>query len=182
MNDIIAHIKTILNNHSIHIIPATISCVLICVVTWYSNKFLKKAIVKVGQKSHLDESIIKIFENVLSIAVYVIGGALLLENLHIKMSSVLGTVGIFSVAIGLASQKVFANMSAGMFLLIYKPFKLGDYIQGADPRYGKFEGKVMDINLRTTTLKFENDVVLIPNQNLYEATVTIKGEMPQKNK
>lgn len=74
--------------------------------------------------------------------------------------------GILAVVIGFAAQKALSDIISGMFIVAFKPFRVGDLIQAGE--LGVF-GQVEDINLRhTTILTFENRRLVIPNSILSE--------------
>ncbi len=173
MNSIPSYNHFVLSKDSIHIIPAAIIGILILLVTWYLNRLLQKAIVKHGVTHKLEATLIKAIQNLTYIAIYSLGITLFLENFHIQMSALFGTLGVLAIGVGFALQKALANMTSGMFLLFYKPFCIGDYISCNKP---KFEGKIIDINLRLTTLEYNDNYVLIPNHTLYTAVVTVKKQ------
>ncbi len=71
--------------------------------------------------------------------------------------------GIFAAIIGFASQQAFSNIIGGVFLVVFKPFKVGDLI-----RVGTInEGHVEDITLRHTVIcDFDNKRIIIPNSTI----------------
>jgi small-conductance mechanosensitive channel len=74
--------------------------------------------------------------------------------------------GILAVILGFAAQKAFSDIISGIFIVAFRPFRVGDMIQAGET--GAF-GTVEDINLRhTTILTFENRRLLIPNSILSE--------------
>lgn len=76
--------------------------------------------------------------------------------------------GILAVIIGFASQKAFANIISGIFILIFKPFKISDIIEFKDGQ----KGVVEEITLRHTVIKdYENRRILIPNSIISEETI-----------
>ncbi|HQY04362.1 MAG TPA: mechanosensitive ion channel family protein [Flavobacteriales bacterium] len=85
--------------------------------------------------------------------------------------------GILAVVIGFAAQKAFSDIISGAFIVAFKPFRVGDFIQAGET--GVF-GTVEDINLRhTTILTFENRRLVIPNSILSEDRIinsSIKDE------
>jgi small-conductance mechanosensitive channel len=85
--------------------------------------------------------------------------------------------GILAVVIGFAAQKALSDIISGVFIVAFKPFRVGDMIQAGEA--GVF-GTVEDINLRhTTILTFENRRLIIPNSILSEDRIvnsTIRDE------
>ncbi|MBP6869897.1 mechanosensitive ion channel [Candidatus Babeliales bacterium] len=171
MNSAMLYSYFILSKDSIHIIPALIIGFIIIAATWYLNQLLQKTILQLEKSHNLEHTLIKACQNIVYIFVYAVGTTLFLENFHVQMSSLLGSLGVLAVGIGFALQKALANMASGMLLLFYKPFFIGDYIISHKP---KFEGKVIDINLRMTILEYKGNQVLVPNHTLYSSIITIK--------
>ncbi len=165
------HNHLVLSKDSIHLFPAIIISIVIILSAWYINRFLQKAIVNISQKHNLEQTLVKAVANLTYLFIYALAATLFLENLHVHMSAVFGTLGVVAIGVGFALQKALANMTSGMFLLFYKPFFIGDYIISDKP---KFQGKIIDINLRMTTLEFNGDLVLVPNHTLYSAVVIVK--------
>lgn len=76
--------------------------------------------------------------------------------------------GIIALIVGFASQKAFANIISGIFILIFKPFKISDVIQFKDGQMGLVE----EITLRHTIIKnFENRRIIIPNSVISDETI-----------
>jgi small-conductance mechanosensitive channel len=76
--------------------------------------------------------------------------------------------GIVAVIVGLASQKAFANIISGIFILMFKPFKISDTIEFKDGQ----KGIVEEITLRHTVIKdYENRRIIIPNSIISEDTI-----------
>jgi small conductance mechanosensitive channel len=83
------------------------------------------------------------------------------------MSSVIALLATAGAAIGLALQGSLANFAGGLMLLIFRPFKVGDFIVA-----GEYKGTVQSISLvYTTLLTFDNATVLIPNGTLMNSNI-----------
>ena len=92
----------------------------------------------------------------------------IIPSLRSLSTSLLAGAGIFAVAIGFASQKAFSNIISGLFIVIFKPFRVSDRIMiGTD-----IAGTVEDITLRHTIVKgFDSRRIIIPNSNISEAVI-----------
>lgn len=91
-----------------------------------------------------------------------------LWELGFNLSVLLGAAGIFSVALGFASQTSASNFISGLFLISEKPFGVGDVI-----KVGMTEGEVLSIDLMSVKLRtFDNLYVRIPNETLIKTEVT----------
>jgi small conductance mechanosensitive channel len=85
-----------------------------------------------------------------------------LSTLGIQVASFIAVLGAAGLAIGLALQGSLANFAAGVLLIIFKPFKVGDYIEG-----GGIAGSVEEIGIFTTELKSpDNKLIIVPNAKM----------------
>lgn len=76
--------------------------------------------------------------------------------------------GVFAAIIGFASQKAFSNIISGIFILMFKPFRVGDVVEVS----GGKSGTVEEITLRHTTIRnFENKRIIIPNSVISDDTI-----------
>ncbi len=105
-----------------------------------------------------------------SIAIRVAGVLIALTVLGVPGTGLLAVVSAFTVAIGLSLQDVMRNFFAGVYMLLERPFKVGDRITVKG-----VVGEVQGIDLRTTIVKAEsNEMVLIPNATVF--TEVIRNE------
>jgi small-conductance mechanosensitive channel len=114
---------------------------------------------------------LKFLHNTLSFLVYTIACIAIIYTIppfkHIGQTLFAGA-GIFAAIIGFASQQAFSNIVGGIFLVIFKPFRVGDLIKVGELD----EGYVEDITLRHTVIKdFENKRIVIPNSLISTETI-----------
>lgn len=97
-----------------------------------------------------------------------------LHQLGFNLGILLGAAGILSVALGFASQTSASNLVSGLFLVLEKPFAIGDNI-----RVGGTTGEVLSIDLLSVKLRtFDNLFVRIPNETLVKAEITNLSRFP----
>jgi small-conductance mechanosensitive channel len=97
-----------------------------------------------------------------------------LHQLGFKLNVLLGAAGVFSVAIGFASQTSASNLVSGLFLVAERPFTVGDTI-----RVGTTIGEVLSIDPLSVKLRtFDNLFVRIPNESLIKSEVTTLTRFP----
>ena len=85
---------------------------------------------------------------------------LVFPSLRSIAHTALGGAGVIALVIGIASQEALANVVSGIFIISFKPFRVGDIIELADTNIGT----VVDITLRHTVIRnFENNMIVIPN-------------------
>ena len=97
-----------------------------------------------------------------------------LHHIGFNLGVILGAAGIFSVALGFASQTSASNLISGLFLLGERPFSVGDIIKVGDTL-----GEVLSIDLLSVKLRtFDNLHVRIPNESLIKTEVTTLTKFP----
>lgn len=88
----------------------------------------------------------------------------------VRFSSILGGLGIVSVAVGIAAQSVLGNLFAGVLTVYREPFRAGDQVA-----IGDVSGTVIDVNLRETVVRtFDGKRVLIPNSVAHSGVITVQ--------
>ncbi|KIG17249.1 Potassium efflux system KefA protein / Small-conductance mechanosensitive channel [Enhygromyxa salina] len=101
-------------------------------------------------------------------SVIALTGVMILEELGVELSVLLGAAGILTVAVGFASQTSASNLISGLFLLGERPFSIGDAI-----RVGDTTGEVLSVDLLSVKLRtFDNLFVRVPNESLIKSEIT----------
>ena len=97
-----------------------------------------------------------------------------LRELGFDLSVVLGAAGILSVAIGFASQTSTSNLISGLFLMLERPFSIGDVI-----KVDSTTGEVISIDLLSVKIRtFDNLFVRSPNESMIKTQVTTLTKFP----
>lgn len=97
-----------------------------------------------------------------------------LRQLGFDLSIILGAAGILTVAIGFASQTSASNLISGLFLMLERPFSIGDVI-----RVNSTTGEVISIDLLSVKMRtFDNLFVRIPNETMIKTEVTTLTKFP----
>ena len=97
-----------------------------------------------------------------------------LHQLGFKLTVLIGALGIFSIALGFASQTSASNLISGLFLLGERSFSIGDLIKVNDTI-----GEVLSVDLLSVKLRtFDNLFVRIPNETLIKSEVTTLTRFP----
>ena len=117
--------------------------------------------------TNLDPTVRSFFKNFINILLYVLLIIAIISVMGVPMASVIAVLASAGVAVGLALQGALSNLAGGIMLLIFRPFKVGDYIVAAGE-----EGVVQEMALFYTVLKtLDNRIVTIPNGALMNANV-----------
>lgn len=139
-----------------------ITALLILFIGLYIIRFLNKMIRKFFEKKDYDLALESFLQSFISIALKILLFVLVITQLGVQSSSLIAIIGAAGLAIGLALQGSLSNFAGGVLLLLFKPFKVGDFIsaQGVD-------GSVKEITIFYTELTtFGNQVAIIPNGKL----------------
>jgi small-conductance mechanosensitive channel len=99
-----------------------------------------------------------------------VGLLLVLPVFGLNATVLFATFGVAGLAVSLAMQDVLRNAIAGIYLLLERPFRPGDVIKVRD-----FVGVVETVNLRTTTLRADGEIVYIPNSILIAEALINRG-------
>lgn len=138
--------------------------IAIVILALWASKFVKNLIVRAGQRyEQLDETLFQFLGSIAQYAVLTFTGIAILSRFGIETTSLVAMVGAAGLAIGLALQGTLSNLAAGVMLLIFRPYKIGDFVEVA----GTF-GKVEAITLFTTDMiTFDNQHVIVPNATIW---------------
>lgn len=140
---------------------------LIIFVGRWVVKLLLKIIKSALEKTTVEETIRIFVANLLSSLLMVIIFIAAINQLGIETTSIIAMLGAAGLAIGLALQGSLANFAAGILIVIFRPYKVGDYIEA-----GSAEGTVLDIQIFSTVLKTpDNKVVVVPNGTIMDSSI-----------
>lgn len=110
-----------------------------------------------------DATNLKFLRYIVGAVIYFIGGLMMLmafPSLKGVAQTAIGGAGVMTIIIGFASQEALSNVVGGLFIISFKPFKIGDVIELSDANMGT----VSDITLRHTVIRnFDNQMIVIPN-------------------
>ena len=151
-----------LQEHFVELSLGIVAAILILWIGLWVAKILRKIVENLLRKAELDSTLVSFVGNLTYIAASVFVILAALNQLGVQTASFVAVVGAAGLAIGLALQGSLANFAAGVLLIIFRPFKKGDLIEG-----GGALGVVEDIQIFTTTLKTpENKTIIVPNAKM----------------
>ncbi len=170
MEEIINSVYQLLTVYGLKILAA----LAIFIVGRWVAKIVRKLLQRVMTKSKVDSTLVTFTANLAYIALLAFIIIAALGQLGIQTTSFIAVLGAAGLAVGLALQGSLSNFAAGFLLIIFRPFKVGDLIEGA----GVF-GVVEAIQIFTTQLKTaDNKTVIVPNAKLTDDNIvnwTVKG-------
>jgi small conductance mechanosensitive channel len=139
-----------------------IAAVAIFIIGRWIAKLIRRIVRRVMEKAEVEPIIIGFASSMAYIALLAFVVIAALGQLGIQTTSFIAILGAAGLAIGLALQGSLANFAAGFLMIVFRPFKVGDFIEGAG-----VAGVVQEIQIFTTTLKTpDNKTIIIPNAKL----------------
>ena len=142
---------------------------VILLVAWFLAKLLgkaaKRAVVKLESASELLKDFIV---NITRKTVFVIGFVVALSMLEINVGPLLAAIGAAGFIVGFALQGTLSNFAAGIMILVYRPYDIGDLVD-----IGGTFGTVEAMTIVSTTLrKLDNQKVIVPNNKIWGDIIT----------
>ncbi len=150
-----------------NMLPNLILAIILLVVGWWIVKVINRLVRRFFEKKDYDPTLESFLQSFISIGLKVLLFVLVVTQLGVKTSSLIALLGAAGLAIGLALQGSLSNFAGGVLILLFKPFKVGDWIsaQGVD-------GAVKEITIFNTKLTtFGNQIAIIPNGQLSNGNV-----------
>ena len=156
--------KEFLLNHG----PDVIYAIVIFIVGRYVARGFKNLAVRMMTHANYDHTVITFVSQLIYYAIMALVLLSALNKAGIPTNSFLAAFGAFGLAVGLALQNNLSNFASGLLILIFKPFKAGDWIA-----VGGVEGSVKGIQMMNTAITTkDNKTIFIPNSIITSSQVT----------
>jgi len=148
--------------------PKLVLAIVTLIVGLWVIKLIVKLIIASMKKANLEEALIHFLSSLLGMLLKIALVISVASMIGIEMTSFIAIVGAAGLAVGLALQGSLANFAGGVLILLFKPFKIGDFIEA-----NGYMGTVREIQIINTILKTpDNKTIIIPNGSLSSACVT----------
>ena len=138
--------------------------IIILIIGFWIAGSVNKLIINIGKKNkHLDDTLFRFLGSLARYLILAFVFIAILNRFGVQTASIVALLGAAGLAVGLALQGAMSNLAAGVMLLIFRPYKVGDFIDAA----GCF-GNVTEIDMFTTILQtFDHQQVIIPNSQIW---------------
>lgn len=167
-NDLLHWLHTYITEEKIYHL---LSAIVIMIVGVYVSRRVDRGVDRLRQ---LDSSQRILFTKIAQYGVLTVATASALGQLGFDLRVLLGAAGVLTVAIGFAAQTSASNLISGIFLMIEKPFVVGDIVEVAGSK-----GEVMAIDLISCKIRlFSNLMVRIPNETMVKSSITNLSYFP----
>jgi small conductance mechanosensitive channel len=154
----------------VYVVPWGIR-VVTAILIFIIGRWLARTIVNFTRrlmlKSHLDEMLAKFLSNILYALLIIVVVLATLEQLGVRTTSALAILGAAGLAVGLSLQSSLSNFASGVMLIIFRPFKVGDFVEA-----GGISGIVETIDIFSSKLRTgDNREIIVPNGQIYGGTI-----------
>lgn len=161
------HVKELINLLW-EIFPNLVSALILGFVGWWVIKLINIGVAKFFERKDYDRTLETFLEDFINNGLKVLLFVMVITQVGVETSSLIAMLGAAGLALGLALQGSLSNFAGGILILIFKPFKVGDFISAQGS-----EGTVKQITVFNTKLvTFGNQEVIIPNGNLSNDKIT----------
>jgi len=164
MDQILLQLQTWLAEYGLKLVAA----ILIFVIGRWVARKLTQLLGKIMTKGNVDPTLARFAERGVFILLMLVVIMAALDRIGVQTTSLVAVLGAAGLAVGLAMQGSLANFAAGVLIIMFRPFKIGDYIEA-----GGTAGIVEAISIFTTNMKTpDNRAVIVPNAQITGDTIT----------
>jgi len=153
-----------------------LSALLIFIIGKWAVKKITVLTKKMMERANVDKTLVEFSESLIYFVLLLMVVLASLNALGIDTTSFIAVFGAASLAIGLALQGSLANVGAAVLIIIFRPFKVGDFIEA-----GGATGVVDDVNLFSTIISpVDNRTIIVPNAAIIGGNITNYSNKPQR--
>lgn len=148
--------------------PKVILAIIILILGLWLIKLFTRSLRKTMGRSKIDLSLQKFLLSLVGVLLKIMLAISVISMIGVEMTSFIAVLGAAGLAIGLAFQGSLANFAGGVLILLFKPYKVGDFIETSNN-----SGTVHEIQVFSTVLKTpDNKTIVIPNGELSNNCIT----------
>jgi len=148
--------------------PNVIGAILVLIIGLWVIKLLMGGFRRMTRKQDMDPSLRGFLRSIISITLKILLFISVMSMVGIAATSFIAIIGAAGLAVGLALQGTLQNFAGGVIILLFKPYQVGDFVEGAGHM-----GTVKEIKIFTTILNTpDNKLIIIPNAQLSNSSLT----------
>ncbi len=145
-----------------------ITAIVIFYVGRLAVNVITRGIDRVMTAQEVDKTLVSLVTNLVSMILLVIVVIAAVGALGVQTTSFIAILGAAGLAVGLALQGSLSNFASGVLIIVFRPYKVGDFIEGAG-----ISGGVVDVQILTTVLKTgDNKQIIVPNSQIMGGIIT----------
>lgn len=143
--------------------------ILIFIIGKWAARLVSKIFATAMGKAKVNETLASFFKNIVYYVMLIFVCVAALNKIGIETTSFVAIIGAAGLAVGLALQGALANFAAGVMLILFQPFKVGDEVEA-----GGASGKVKEIQIFSTIIEAaERKTVIVPNAKITSDKIVI---------
>lgn len=156
--------------------PRILGALLVWIIGAWVIKLFLKGIKKAFDRSKIDETLKLFLQTIIKTLFKILLAITVLGMLGIEMTSFIAILGAVGLAIGMSLSGALQNFTGGIIILIFKPYKVGDFIEAQG-----YMGTVREIQIfNTILLSPDNKTIIIPNGGLSTSSLTNYSKQEQR--
>jgi len=158
VHEILTRIYTLLAEYGLKIVAA----LLIFVIGRWVAALVSRLAGKAMKRAKMDETLVRFVQNLCYVALLAFVVIAALAKMGLQTASFVAVLGAAGLAVGLALQGSLANFASGVLMLIFKPIRVGDFVEA-----GGAKGSVKEVGIFTTVLNSPDNVrIIVPNSQI----------------
>lgn len=161
--------QTLLIEYGVNIAAA----LLTLLIGWFAANLLTGGMMRLMKARHLDSTITDFIGNLVKYAILAFVCIAALSRIGVQTASFVAVIGAAGLAVGLALQGSLSNFASGVLLILFRPIKVGEFVEVAGTA-----GVVQTVQIFTTVLTTgDNKMVVVPNGTILNGTITNYSRM-----
>ncbi|MGE4480667.1 mechanosensitive ion channel family protein [Acidocella sp.] len=167
-----SHISELMASGTFHSVAAFFLNILYAILILLIANFMARAshrqILAVSKRNpKLDDTLFRFLGNIVRYLVLAFAVIFVLNRFGIQTTSLVALIGAAGLAVGLALQGTLSNLAAGIMLILFRPFRVGNYVEAASQA-----GTVEEISLFYTEMKtYDGLKLIVPNKDIWASSI-----------
>ena len=164
IQNLLEQVYAVLVSYGLNVLGALAIIIIGFMAAGWARRSLERALSRSGR---IDTTLVRFFGSLLRYAIIAFVIIAALQQFGVQATSLVAVFGAAGLAIGLALQGTLSNVAAGVMLLMFRPFKIGDFITA-----GGQTGTVKEIGLFTTEMATGDNVkIIVPNGQIWGSAI-----------
>ncbi len=156
--------------------PSVIAAIVTLVLGWILTGILTGMVRRIMRRAKMEETLVGFASNIVKMGMLALVVITAIQKLGVPTTSFVAVIGAAGLAVGFALQGSLANFAAGVMLIIFRPFKAGDFVEA-----GGTSGIVEEIAVFATTMRTgDNKRIIVPNSSITDSNITNYSANPTR--
>ncbi|TLP41115.1 mechanosensitive ion channel family protein [Arcobacter arenosus] len=169
-------VETVSDMIGVYALNVAMAIVIFVIGKWVARKVADIAFKLMMKNSKIDETLAKFLDDIIYYILVVMVVLTALKQLGVDTTSFFAILGAAGLAIGLALKDSLGNFASGVMIILFRPFKVGDFINAAG-----VSGTVEEVTIFNTILKTgDNQKLIVPNGSITGGTITNVNAKPER--